>query len=143
MKTTLRRLSALFLVFSIFCAVSAPVVAATSDDMASPRASYYISSTYASISNNSGTVTVSFDIIATGRMTSVGATVIRIKDANDTTVKTFYSSSTSGMMGYNCVSHVGSVTYNGISGKKYYAVVSFKAENSSGSDTDAFVTDYT
>lgn len=143
MKTTLRRLSALFLVFSIFCAVSAPVVAAASDDMVSPRASYYISSTFASISNNNGSVKVSFDIVATRKMTSLGATMVRIKDSSGATVKTFYSSSTSGMMGYNCTIYNSSVTYNGSANTQYYAVVSFKAEDSTGSDTDSYVTGYT
>ena len=144
MKRKSFRLFAILLVLSMLCAIPAPVAAFDSTvDTIAPRASYYIAATYASISENNGTVTVSFDITATGKMTSVGATMIRIKDSSGATVKTFYSSSTSGMMGYNLISYASSVTYNGTAGAKYYAVVSFKAENSSGSDTTSYVTSYT
>jgi hypothetical protein len=104
--------------------------------------SQYISSTSASISANSGVITVSFNIIATGTMTSVGATKVQIKDSGGNTVKTFYSSTTAGMMGYNRIIYSGSVSYSGTSGQKYYAVVSFKAANSSGSDTTSRTTGY-
>ena len=144
MKRKSFRLFAILLVLSMLCAIPVPVAALDLPiDTATPRASYYIASTYASISENNGTVTVSFDIAATGKMTSLGATMVRIKDSNGTTVKTFYSTNTNGMMGSNCSIFYCSVTYYGTSGKQYYAVVSFKAENSSGSDTTSFTTNYT
>ncbi len=148
MKITFRRLAALVLALAMFCAVPTPASAAEVETEAPvedvvTRASEYIAAVYASITNTNGTVKVTFDITATGRMTSVGATVIRIKDSNGTTIKTFEYETTSGMMGYNCISHIGSVTYKGVPGGKYYAVVSFVAKNSSGSDSAAYTTTYT
>lgn len=149
MKITFRRLAALFLALAMFCAVPTPASAAEVEteapveDVVSPRASYYIAAYYASITETNGTVTVYFDIEATRQMTSVGVTTIRIKDSSGATVKTFYSSSTDGMMSYNAYFHVGSVTYQGTPGKKYCASVTFKAANSSGSDTATYVTNYT
>ncbi len=149
MKITFRRLAALFLALAMFCAVPTPASAveieteAPAEDVIMPRASEYLAAYFASISETNGTVEVTFDVTATGRMTSVGATTIRIKDSSGATVKTFEYDTTPGMMGYNRISYAGSVTYQGIPGKKYYASVTFKAANSSGSDTGTYVTPYT
>lgn len=149
MKITFRRLAALVLALAMFCAVPTPASAAEVEteapveDVVSPRASYYLAAYFASISETNGTVKVTFDVTATGRMTSVGATMVRIKDSSGATVKTFEYDTTPGMMGYNCISHIGSVTYQGTPGKKYCASVTFKAANSSGSDTGTYTTPYT
>lgn len=142
MRSIIIRLSALLLVFSIVCAFPVSVSAVNGEDTIQPQSSNYISTTKASIFGGNGTITVKFSIAATGKMDSLGASVIRIKDTSGNIVKTFYSSSTNGMMGYNCAFHNGSVTYNATSGQKYYAVVSFKATDSTGGDYDSYTTAY-
>lgn len=107
-----------------------------------PMSSNYISTCGASISGSNGTITVSFNITAKSKMTSLGATSVQIKNSAGATVKTFYSSSTSGMMGSNRTYFSGSVSYTGVSGNRYYAVVNYKATNASGSDTSSCTTGY-
>lgn len=142
MKTICKRFVALILVLSIVCAFPIVVSAAVSGGTVQPQASDYIASTKASIYGGNGTITVNFSIAATRKMDSLGATVIRIKDTSGNVVKTFYSSSTDGMMGSGRAFFDGSVTYNATAGKKYYAVVSFKAADSTGGDSDSYTTAY-
>ena len=142
MRTIYQRFITLFLIFSIVCVFSSNVFAATSDETVEPQASNYISSTMASAYGNDGIITVKFSIVATRVMDSIGATVIRIKDVNGNVVKTFYSNTTTGMMGSNRAIFSSSVTYNAIKGQKYYAVVSFKAADSTGGDSDSYTTTY-
>lgn len=142
MKTICQRFITLFLAFSIVCAFPSNVFAATSGETVQPQASNYIASTMASIYGNDGIITVKFSIVATRVMDSIGATVIRIKDVNGNVVKTFYSSTTDGMMDSGRAIFSGSVTYNATKGQKYYAVVSFKAADSTGGDSDSYTTAY-
>lgn len=107
-----------------------------------PKASNYISSTAATISNTDGRVEVSFRIVGTGKMTSIGATQIQIKDSTGTVQKTFNYTTTSGMMSYNSIGHIGSVVYYGSASTRYYAVITFRSSNSTGSDTSTYVTSY-
>lgn len=137
------RMLAVLLVFALTLAMQPVVLAARGEDTVNPTASTCIASSSASISAYKGTVTVSFSITGTGKMTSLGATKVQIKDSSGSVVKTFYSSTTSGMMGYNKTYHSGSVTYSGSTGTKYYAVVSFKAANATDSDTTTRTTGYT
>lgn len=121
---------ALVLVFSLaVCPIS--VMAATEgsgESVVEPQASNYIHSTYANTTNNGGAVTVDFNIVGTGLMSSLGAQRIVIKNSSGSTVKTFHYYTTTGMMGYSKYAHGGSVTWTGGSSTaKYYAVVTFQA----------------
>lgn len=145
MKKRLFQMIALVLVFSLaVCPIS--VMAATEgsgESVVEPQASNYIHSTYASTTNNGGSVTVRFNTVGTGTMNSIGAQRIVIKNSSGSTVQSFYYYTTTGMMGYNTFAHGGSVTWTGGSATaKYYAVVTFYAANSSGSDTATYVTAY-
>lgn len=143
MRTKVNRLIAVVIVVAVLSSMMVPAFAADPDSGIAPHASYYISSVYAYAAGGTGSITVHFSIVPTGKMTSLGATKVQIYDYNDTLVKTFYSSSTSGMLISNAYSHSSSVTYYGAtSGQKYYAVVTFKAANSSGGDSDYYVTAY-
>ena len=143
MKRLSTRLLSLVLVLSMLFAYGPMVFAATPDDGVEPQASAYISTTYAYISGGGGSVTVSFNIGATRQMANVGAYMIEIKNTSGTVIKTFYSSSTSGMMGSNCIFHNGSVSYSGVlEGASYYAIVYFKAGSSTAYDTAYYITDY-
>lgn len=109
-------------------------------EIAPMRASEYIRSYEPAISAKSGTVTVSFSIDGTGTMTSIGARYIYLYEisGNSTTlVKTFrYTDNLySHILGSNSRWHSSSVSYQGVSGCQYYAMVSFYAANSSGSDS--------
>lgn len=142
LKKRVFRVISLIMIISLFVAMNSTVFAATSEDEISPQASNYITSVYASISGGGGSVRVYFDIAGTGKMTSLGATVIQIKNSAGTIIKTYASNSTSGMLGYNKIFHSGSVTYTGVlEGASYYAVVYFRAEDSTGYDTSYYVTD--
>lgn len=110
---------------------------------AEPRASSYITSTGVGIDRVSGGIKVSYDIVGTGTMSNIGATMIQIYTEGGDFAKGFYYSTTSGMMGYNRSYYYSSVTWTGASSStRYYAVVTFKASNSSGSDTHTMITGY-
>lgn len=143
MKAKTRRLIAMIVVLATLCTMAVPVFAVNADSGISPQASYYISAVSASASGGTGSIRVNFNITATGWMTSLGAQYVEIYNSNDTLVKTFYASTTSGMLASNRTSYSSSVTYNGATkGAKYYAVVTFKASNSSGGDSDTYTTGY-
>lgn len=110
---------------------------------AEARSSLYIDSRYASVTGTgNGKITVNFDITGTGRMTTIGATKIEIKSSSGSTIKTYKCTDIGYeyMMGSNRTVYSSSVTYQGVSGNSYYAVVSFKAGNGSGSDTATYTT---
>lgn len=143
MKTKAHRFIAIAIVLTILCTMTAPVFASDGDAGISPQASYYISVVSASASGGSRSIKVNFNITATGWMTSIGASKIEIYDYSDTLVKTYYGASTAGLLASNRTSYSGSVTYGDArTGAKYYAVVTFKAANSYGGDSDTYVTGY-
>lgn len=108
------------------------------------RSSTCISSYAGAATRTSAGVVVSFDITARSTMTTLGAATIVIekKSGNDwTPVKTFYSSSTTGMTSSNTIYHCGEVTYSGASaGSTYRAKISFYAANSTASDSKLLTT---
>ena len=145
MKKRLIRILALVLILSVvvFPNTVAAATGDTGESVLEPQASNYISTTYASTTNNGGSVTVRFNTVGTGKMSSIGAQRIVIKNSSGSTVQSFYYYTTAGMMSSNAYSHIGSVTWTGGSATaKYYAVVTFYAANSSGSDTATYVTAY-
>ena len=144
MKPTLRRFVSMLLVVATILCMIIPVSAADNNSDVAPAASAYINTVWAEAVGSDGTVRVNFSISATCTMTSLGASEIQIKNSSGTTVKTFYPSTTGGMTGYSRASYSSSVTwYYATEGAKYYAVVYFQATNSSGADSDAYVTAYT
>ena len=143
MRTKVNRFIAVVIVLATLSSMMVSAFASDTDTGIAPHASYYISSVYAYSSGGTGSITVHFNIVPTGKMTTLGATKVQIYNYNDTLVKTFYSSSTSGMLASNVYAHSSSVTYYGAtSGAKYYAIVYFEASNSSGGDSDYYVTAY-
>ena len=142
MKEAARRFLALTLVFVVVLSFALPTFASDADEQ--QRASDYISYVYAYTSINNGYVKVYFAITGTGTMTSLGATEIFIYDSDDDLVAMLDSSNTSGLMGYNRGYYSNTVTgLSAVSGEHYYAIVGFKAANSSGYDTTAYATDWT
>lgn len=134
MKKTMRFLS-LVLVIGICLSLSGMAVES--------RASYYISRTAGYVVAGDDGLIIGFTLVGTGRMTDIGATKIEVKNASGTTVATYRYTDVgySNMMGHNTASYTSSITYeDAISGNDYYAVIYFKAGNSSGSDTDTLTT---
>jgi len=124
-KKTLRIAS---LVIAILCCLS--VVA----PVASARASLYISSYVAYVSSGgSGKVLITFEITGTGKMDEIGSTYIYVYE-NGTLVKTYSSTTTSGMMASNKVMQSNYITHQGTTGKTYSAFVVFKAGVNGGYD---------
>lgn len=143
MNSKIQKCTSALLVLVLLLTAVEPVIAANTGDTIAPMSSSYISFYYANISGGNGKITVNFNITGTGKMTSIGATKVQIKNSSGTTVKTFYSTTTDGMLGSNRTSYSSSVTYSGASSNsKYYAVVSFKAADSTGSDTASYTTGY-
>ncbi len=143
MKEAVRRFLALTLVFVVVLSFVLPTFA-FSDVDEQQRASNYISYVYAHTSINNGYVKVYFAITGTGTMDSLGATAILIYDSDDDCVACLDSSNTSGLMGYNRGYYSNTVTGPiAVSGEHYYAIVGFKAANSSGYDTTAYATSWT
>lgn len=131
----IKRLSKLIaIVFMFALCLSSTAVAVDA------RSSEYIRTYSATASGGSGSITVDFSITAKSSMNKLGASKIEIKNSSGTTVKTFYSSTTTGMVTSNAITFTSSVTYNGTRGVKYYAVVYFIASNTNGSDTDSWTT---
>lgn len=137
------RAVACFLAIMFFAYVLTPIAIARdnyitdSDNLCIPisvNASHFIQATTASMSaGNNGNVTVAFSITGTGRMTEIGSTRIEIRE-NGTLVGTYLHANTPGMMGVNRVIHGGTVTYRGVAGRSYRAIVTLRAANNNGSD---------
>ena len=131
-----KRMISLACVFLLMINVySAAAVGATT------RASDYFGSTavYATALGG-GKVLVEFDINATHTMLEVGATDVYIYEQQSNgdyeNVYTFTSDEYySDMMDTNSAFGNGEVTYQGISGRKYFATVAVYARDSQGSET--------
>ena len=101
-----------------------------------PFSSNYISSTNATIgAPGGGKIKITGRETASGVMTSLGVSVIRIYKSDGTFVTRIYGSTANGLIRENASTFSGSYTYQGVAGTSYYAIVTFVARNSSGSDT--------
>lgn len=104
------------------------------------RASYYFGCTEVlATATGSGKVLVEVDIDATHTMQELGATNIEIWEKQTSgsykKVKTYTRYNTSNLIETDTPFSFCSVTYQGKSGTKYYAVATLYAKNSSGSET--------
>lgn len=144
MKHKISHLIVFALITCIMCTILVPAFATDdSDDGPSTRASLYINAAraYVDAGSSTGSLKVYFSITSRGKMSSIGATKIQIYNTSGTCVKTFNANSTNGMLGSDRYSYSNSVTYTGAkSGDYYYAVVTFKASDSSGGDSCTYVT---
>ena len=142
MRNQWKYLTALLLVVATLCALTAPVLAASPTTPDSPQSSAYITAVYASGSRGSTSASIYFSITATKRMSSLGATTIALYKSNGTYVAQKTYGSYPNMMGYNKTFHSDTETFYSLASGKYYAVVYFKAANSSGYDTSVYTTSY-
>ena len=107
------------------------------------RASKYISGYKAVITpDGDGDITVDCSVIGTGKMKALGMQSIKIYSGNGVHLAT-YSYTTPGyeyLMGSDTGRQSASITYSGVSGRSYYAVVPFYASDGSGSDSKSYST---
>lgn len=129
-KIIIRTIS--FMLVLAFCLSPMAVATTLSSDYISRR--YVIATAI-----GGGKVNFSFSITGTDKMKEIGATKIEVKNSSGLTVKTFRSTDHDYLfiMGTNKGTHSGTVTYQGVQGNQYYAIVHFKAANSTGSDTES------
>jgi len=121
MHSKFKKIISLILVITILAAI--PVYAAAAE----ARASAYFSSYSAYISTSgSGKINVNFNVVGTGTMTKIGSSVVQIFKADGTRVAScsFALNAYSYIMGYNT----------------FYAIVTFFAKDSKGSDTLNYTT---
>ena len=122
----------LLLVMAVF--LTTPVFAAEAN---SQRASLFFTSGSAYFSNvSSEKVDVWFDVNATGMMTELGASKIKVQQSSDkvnwTTVQTYYKADYSQMTANGAFTYAASVPFYYTDGYYYRAVVTLYARNSSG-----------
>ena len=133
MKKILKSLSICLIIIVM---VSTTTYAAAPNNSVDPQSNSYIfKTTVGIVPLGSGKIEVDFSVTAMGKMPDVGAMYVDIYNSSGKCVKTYwYTDSGYGyMMGHNRVSQTASVTYQGVSGQRYYAIVSFYAGNLNGS----------
>lgn len=120
--------------FIIAAMLTTAALAAAPNDPIEPQASKYISGTTVAIgAMGNGKIKVTFSITATGTMKEVGAHWVKIynEDTGECVESYYYKDDDyKYMMAYNTGSHTASVTYNGESGQRYGAKVTFYAGES-------------
>lgn len=131
------RFLALLLVFIFILPAN---VNAVEIDIASPRASYYLTSYNTYLYNAAlGKIRVYFDVTGVHYMDEIGTLTIQVYESKDGTnwswVETYNQNTTSGMLGYNKVYHSGHVTYSGTIGRYYKAYVCIWAGKDGDGDT--------
>lgn len=125
------RIIALVLAFSMCLSIGAFAEGETQKDEQS-RSSRYILSTHAAIgAMGGGTIKITYSVSAYYSIDELGACQINLYKSNGQLMKTYYSSAYASMMGYNCGTHSGTVTYPGTPGTSYYATIVFYAKDGS------------
>lgn len=123
----------LFLLAVLFVVGTLPVVEASN-----ARASYYFSRTEEWVTaTGSGKILIEFDVTATHTVSTLGASSIAVweKQSSGSYKQIKLFTRADGIMHSNTAHVYDSVTYQGTSGTKYYAVVTYYATDSSGSDS--------
>lgn len=130
-----KRAFAIFIIFVLSLMYTTNVSA--SDNQT--RASQYLSSYSASLATEEeGIISISFLVFATSVADKVGASKIVIQQKSSSSwsnVQTYDSDNMNDLLGYNCLFKDGKVTYSGVSGYQYRAIVTIYAEIGSGSDS--------
>lgn len=137
MKKTARTLLLMVLIISIMSTSFVMAYAAT------PRSNAYVSSFDNKISAlGDGKIKIEFDTWGTGTMDKIGASVIKLYDQNGLvyTFKMSDSAYTSQMIGTKLTHYYGSVTYQGVEGNTYNALVTHYAAKGTGSGTENYTT---
>ena len=111
------------------------------NSFASIQSSAYIFRTSAQITAlGNGEIEISFSVRGTKKMDDIGAEQIKLYSDSGELLETYTLRKYPDIMGHNTVSYIGSVTYSGTSGQKYYAEISVYAADSDGSDSRVITT---
>lgn len=144
MKLRLKHILVLVCTFALCAGASFPALAANTEEIVSPRASDYLTYyTVYALKESGGEVIIEFEVEATGRMNLVGASYIVVQEKVGSKwigVKTYFGSTSNGMLAGDDYSHVGNITYIGTPGKEYRALVTVYAENNKGDDSRTIIT---
>ena len=110
--------------------------------LASARASNYLKLYGATLvtGDSRGQLELNYNVSAKTIVTSIGVSKIELYTADGDYVKTIYGSTSNGLMYSSGLSHYDTYTISATAGEEYYAVVTFKAGNSSGSGTGTYTT---
>ena len=124
------------------CLMSGMMCAFASDDT---RSSAYLSSYTARVQPLSdGEITVVVDVRGVGSMSEIGASEIHIYESTDNStfewVESYYSDDYPEMLGSGSFYYDSPVTYEGVVGRYYKAMVTFYAAKNGGSDTAQYTT---
>lgn len=133
MKKLFKSFSICLVIIAMF---STTAFAAAPNDPVDPQSNSYVAKTTVGIVPlGNGKIEIDFSVTAMGKMPDVGATRVTIYREGGIVVATYiYTDSGYGyMMGHNSSTHTASVTYKGVSGQRYYAIVSFYAGDLNGS----------
>ena len=132
------------LLLALSAVFSSPALAASKGSDIVPHASYYLSSYDASCTSSGKTISIHYDVTATGTMSNVGAISAFLYESsngtNFTCVRSYYAAIEGNMLKQNAAFYGKTLTYSGTVGRYYYAIVNIYADNSSGSDVRAFTT---
>lgn len=137
----MKRIASLLCAILILASLSATACAA----QVTPWASDYFGCTSVrAYAVGSGKVLIEFGIDATHKMEEVGASVIHIykqqTDGSYSVVYTYTKATYPNLIETNSYFGYGDITYQGVSGCKYYALVGCYAKDSNGSETLYFAT---
>lgn len=127
----------LLVILLIICAI--PTSASTFSQI---RASKYLNSYFAMLDQGTtaGNLSLSFSVVATGKMNLVGISRINVYKANGTFVETITGTVANGLLGASDMHHSGNYTYHGTPGTSYYFAVTVYAGDSTGSDSRTVTT---
>lgn len=134
MKKLLKSFSICLIIIAM---VSTTAYAAPPGDSADPQANSYIwKTTVGIVSLGNGKIEVDFSVTGTGKpMPDIGATRVTIynESGQKMAIYRYTDPGYEYMIGHNKFSHTASVFYQGVSGQRYYAIVSFYAGDLNGS----------
>ena len=121
------RLLSLTLVAAMFFVMAIPASARASD--------YITSATIVTNSLGNGKISMTINVVATGKMQEIGATqgIVKGADGKYKPVYTFTKEKTKSLISSNRTSCMFTLTYQGTAGKDYYITAQCYAKNASGS----------
>lgn len=109
---------------------------------ASTQASDYISwySVGLSQGSSNGQLTLSYNIVGTGTMDTIGVSKIVVYKADGTKYRTIYGTVANGLLEQNTFSALGVYHFTVATGYSYYCVVTFYSSKNGGYDTRTVTT---
>lgn len=136
-KTSLLKVVAFCLVFALIL----PTTAYAAEDIATPRASYYLDSynTYICRVGSNGQIQIWFDVMGVGTMDEIGVLSIELYEVSsngtETWLKTFRHENNASMLIEDDWYHCSYVSYQGSTSKTYKAYVCIWAGKNGSGDT--------